>query len=69
MTSGQAQCGGEDGFGHQATALAEQWLSRRGELEGRWHDWVATQLYQTRPLALAKHARRELQRLVEGQRA
>lgn len=69
MTSSQAQCRSADDFGCQATALAEQWLSRRSEHVGNWHNWVATQLYRTRPLALAKQARRELQRLAEDQRA
>lgn len=73
MTSGEDQCPlrskGRDDLGQQATALAEQWLSRRGELQGKWHDWVAAQLYQTRPLALAKQARRELRYLAGSQRA
>lgn len=49
----------------QATALAEQWLARQGELQGAWLNWVAGQLYQLTPAPFAAMVRRELQRLAE----
>ncbi|MDZ5601940.1 hypothetical protein SJI00_03990 [Pseudomonas sp. RP23018S] len=50
----------------EAVVMAEQWLARRTELQGKWFDWVAAQLYVMSPPAFAAAVRRELQRLTSG---
>ncbi|PSS52724.1 hypothetical protein [Pseudomonas sp. BBP2017] len=52
---------------HQAQAReqAEQWLVQREYLQGRWFDWVASQLYQLSPPEYAAMVRRELQALTQ----
>lgn len=52
---------------HQAQAReqAEQWLAQREQLQGRWFDWVASQLYQLSPPEYAAMVRRELQALTQ----
>ncbi|MGH8383088.1 hypothetical protein [Pseudomonas sp.] len=49
----------------QARGQAEQWLVQRDHLQGRWFDWVASQLYQLSPPEYAAMVRRELQALTE----
>ncbi|MDD2048274.1 hypothetical protein [Pseudomonas putida] len=49
----------------QARGQAEQWLAQRERLQGRWFDWVASQLYQLSPPEYAAMVRRELQALTQ----
>ncbi len=63
MTQGRADFHRE----HQARAEAEAqrlWAAR-SELRGRWHAWVAQELYNLSPATYANMVRRELQALVE----
>ncbi|WP_220804939.1 hypothetical protein [Pseudomonas sp. NCCP-436] len=47
----------------RAEAEARRLLARREELQGRWLNWVAQELYQLSPPEFASMVRRELQRL------
>ena len=49
----------------QARGQAEQWLAQRDRLQGRWLNWVATELYQLSPPEYAAMVRRELQALTQ----
>lgn len=46
-----------------AQAKAAELFARKGDLQGAWLNWVASQLYELRPAEYASMVRRELQHL------